>query len=72
LKSAVDGLIVHGICGQSTQDLFNIITQNYLHIKEPILRQIAIEGVCKMMFSTKLCDDSDPAVVENILVTLLI
>jgi len=59
LKSAVDGLIVHGINNQTARNLFELITDKYLHIKQPILRQITIEGVCKMMFSTKLCDESD-------------
>ena len=72
LKSAIDGLIVHGVCDESTQELFDLITQNYMQGNDPYLRQITIEGVCKMMFSTKLCDESDPAQSEAILSSLLV
>lgn len=33
---------------------------------------MAIEGICKMMFSTKLCDDASGGQVEAILAQLLI
>ena len=61
LKSAIDGLMVHGVCDESTQELFDLITQNYMQGNDPYLRQITVEGVCKMMFNNKLCDDCDPA-----------
>jgi len=38
LKSAVDGLIVHGISSQTARNLFELITGKYLHIRQPILR----------------------------------
>jgi len=38
LKSAVDGLIVHGITNENSKDLFELITVRYLHIRQPILR----------------------------------
>jgi hypothetical protein len=72
LKSAVDGLIVHGINNQESKNLFDLVVGKYLNVRNPILRQLAIEGVCKMMFSTKLCDESDNEMVESILVSLLI
>jgi hypothetical protein len=72
LKSAVDGLIVHGICDEGTGDLFNLITTDYLQVSEPILRQVTIECVCKMLFSTKMCDEISQEVVEVILVNLMI
>jgi len=57
LKSAVDGLIIHGICDEGTIELFDLITGEYLFVKDRVLRQVTIEGVCKMMFSPKLCDE---------------
>ena len=33
LKSAVDGLIVHGISNQTSKELFELITGRYLHIR---------------------------------------
>ena len=56
LKSSVDGLIVHGIVDGNTNELFDAITLNFFKFHDRILRQVAIEGVCKMMFVPKLCD----------------
>ena len=72
LKSAIDGLMVHGVCDESTQELFDLITRNYMQGNDPYLRQITIEGVCKMMFNNKLCDDCDPAQSEAIISALLV
>ena len=41
-------------------------------MSEPILRQVTIECVCKMLFSTKICDEVSQEVVEVILVNLMI
>jgi hypothetical protein len=71
IKSVVDGLIVHGICDQKSQELFDLITGTFLTIKEKVLRQVSIEGVCKMLFSTKLCDENNKQHVESILAQLI-
>jgi len=73
LKSAVDGLIIHGICDEGTIELFDLITGEYLFVKDRVLRQVTIEGVCKMMFSPKLCDEqTDQTKVEGILAQLIV
>ena len=71
IKSVVDGLIVHGICDEKSQELFDLITGTFLTIKEKVLRQVSIEGVCKMLFSTKLCDENNQEHVEAILARLI-
>jgi hypothetical protein len=38
LKATVDGLILHGICSDDVQKLFDIITGDYLKIKNRFLR----------------------------------
>lgn len=55
-----------------TNELFDLVTGEYLKTKDRVLRQVAIEGVCKMMFVPKLCDENDPAKVEGIIAQLLI
>jgi hypothetical protein len=72
LKSTVDGLTVHGVTGPETQELFECVTQEYLTVENRFLRQVAIEGVCKMLFSTKLCEDQAPDQTESILSMLII
>ena len=72
LKAAVDGLIVHGIFDDSTRLIFNDITQVHLFERDPPLKQIAVEGVCKMMFSLKLCEQIPNEDMEAILVSLLV
>ena len=67
LKSAIDGLIVHGLVDEKTSELFEMITTDFLRIRDRILRQVAVEGVCKMMFVPKLCDENDPKKVESII-----
>jgi len=42
-----------------------------MRIGNRFLRQVAIEGVCKLLFSTKLCDENDPEKVEAVLVQLI-
>ena len=71
IKSVVDGLIVHGLCDDKSQALFDLITGPFLTIREKVLRQVSIEGVCKMLFSTKLCDENDQDHVESILAQLV-
>ena len=44
-----------------------MITVNFLKVKDEIMRQVAIEGVCKMMFVPKLCDENDQLKVEIII-----
>jgi len=70
LKSSVDGLIVHGVT-EETVELYELITQEYLRVKDRVLRQVAVEGVCKMLFSTKLCDENDQGQIEAVLANLL-
>lgn len=59
LKSSYDGLIVHGVTDDHTQALFQLLTNEYLTIPDKVLRQVTIEGVCKMLFSIKLCESND-------------
>lgn len=40
--------------------------------KDRILRQVTIEGICKMLFTPKLCDQNDPERVEAILAQLIV
>ena len=56
IKSVVDGLIIHGIGEDQFKSFFEILTTNYLTTKDRILRQVTIEGVCKMLFTKNLCD----------------
>ena len=44
-----------------------MITGDFLRHKDAILRQVAIEGICKMMFVPKLCDENDQLKVEIII-----
>lgn len=57
LKSSVDALIIHGGEARSTQKLQRLLLEDYLVSRDPTLRQVAIEGVCKMLFSRKLTHD---------------
>ena len=72
IKSIVDGLILHGIEEEQFLNFFNILTDNYLKVKDRTLRQVTIEGVCKMLFTTKLCDQNDQSRVEAILAQLIL
>ena len=72
IKSVVDGLIIHGIAEEQMSQFFDVLTNKYLIIKDKILRQVTIEGVCKMLFTPKLCDQNDPKLVEAILAQLLV
>ena len=56
IKSVVDSLIIHGLSEDKFAHFFKILTRDYLTTKDRILRQVTIEGVCKMLFTTKLCD----------------
>lgn len=53
LKCSIDGLIVHGTSPE-TEDLQVIIMQHFIFIRNKRLRQVTIEGVCKMLFSIKI------------------
>jgi hypothetical protein len=52
--------------------LFNDITQKHLFERDPVLKQIAVEGVCKLLFSLKLCEQTPIPEMEAILVFLLV
>ncbi|CDW89230.1 at hook motif family protein [Stylonychia lemnae] len=71
LKSSVDSLIIHGV-NQKTQKLQKIIVEDYMVIKDKILRQITIEGICKMLFSRKLTLNTDNEEMEFLLSQLII
>lgn len=71
IKSVVDSLIIHGLSEDKFKHFFRILTRDYLTTRDPILRQVTIEGVCKMLFTTKLCDQNDQSLVESILAQLL-
>ena len=71
IKSVVDGLMIHGICDEKAKGLFDTVTSKYLTIRQKVLRQVTIEGVCKMLFSPKLCDENDQEQVESILAKLI-
>ncbi len=46
--------------------------EDYLVIKDRILRQITLEGICKMLFSRKLTQDADHNEMEFLLSQLII
>ena len=71
LKSSVDSLIIHGVDAKTTLKLQRIIIEDYMVIKDRILRQITIEGICKMLFSRKLTQDADHNEVEFLLSQLI-
>lgn len=66
LRSSVDALIIHGV-DQKTQKLQKIIIEDYMVIKDKVLRQITIEGICKMLFSRKLTQDAESQEIEFLL-----
>lgn len=53
LKASIDGLIFYGPSEQ-TSELERIIFQDLLFSRSQNIRQVTIEGVCKMLFSIKL------------------
>ena len=63
--------MIHGIYDEKTKGLFDTVTSKYLTIRQKVLRQVTIEGVCKMLFSPKLCDENDQEQVESILAKLI-
>ena len=64
--------MVHGIQNDSTEKLFELVSCEYLWHKDPILRQISIEGCCKMLFNVQLCEQIKDESVEAILATLMV
>ena len=72
IKSVVDSLIIHGIDQPQLSAFFDILTGQYLSVRNRVLRQVSIEGVCKMLFTPKLCDQNDQRRVEAILAQLLL
>eukprot|EP00347_Sterkiella_histriomuscorum_P002311 403368647 len=71
LKSSVDSLIIHGV-DPKTQKLQKIIIEDYMVIQDKVLRQITIEGICKMLFSRKLTQTADNSEMEFLLSQLII
>ena len=59
LKAIFDGLIMHGI-DTETRELQDYVIANFLYCHNLPLRQIAVEGVAKLMFSIKGQDMADP------------
>jgi hypothetical protein len=53
LKASIDGLIFYGT-NKKTEQLQQMILQQYMFSSDKQLRQITIEGVCKMLFSHKI------------------
>ena len=72
LKSTVDALVRHGILNNDCKRLFQMISLQYIFVRDPLLKQIAIEGVCKMLFSKTLFEDYSQAEVESAVCYLLI
>lgn len=72
LKSSVDSLIIHGVEAKTTLKLQRIIIEDYMVIKDSTLRQITIEGICKMLFSRKLTQDADASEMEFLLSQLIL
>jgi hypothetical protein len=72
LKSSVDSLIIHGIDARTTLKLQRIIVEDYLVSKDRLMRQITIEGICKMLFSRKLTQDADHNEMEFLLSQLIL
>lgn len=52
LKCSIDGLIIHGT-NEETEELQSVILDHYMYSKNKKLRQVTIEGICKMLFSIK-------------------
>jgi len=57
LRASVDALIMHGP-DEQTIKIYKVITGQYLLTKNKILRQLTVEGICKMLFSTKVTADT--------------
>lgn len=53
LKSSIDGLIFFG-SSEETEPIEQAIFQHLIFSKNQMVRQVTIEGVCKMLFSTRL------------------
>jgi hypothetical protein len=53
LKSSIDGLICHGT-SEVTEDLQQVILQHFMFSADKRLRQVTVEGVCKMLFSSTI------------------
>ena len=72
LKSTVDALVRHGILTPECEQLFSLVSREYIFVSDPLLKQVAIEGVCKMLFAKKLCEDFHRDQVEAALFYLLV
>ena len=53
LKSSIDGLICHGV-SNATDDLLQVILNYFMFSSDKRLRQVTIEGVCKLLFSSSI------------------
>ncbi len=59
MKAIFDGLIMHGV-DESTRQIQDFIIDSFLYCHNLPLRQIAVEGVIKLLFSIKGQDMADP------------
>jgi hypothetical protein len=57
LKCTIDGILLHGICSDTVEQAFDLITTDYLKSKNIYLRQVTIEGVCKLLITKKIEED---------------
>jgi hypothetical protein len=57
LKCSIDGILLHGICNEDVESAFDLITNDYLKSQNRYLRQVTIEGVCKLLVSNKIIND---------------
>ena len=63
LRSSFDGLIMHGV-DEETQRLQDFILDNFLYCHCRPIRQISVEGICKLLFSIKV-NEQGSAVLEE-------
>lgn len=56
LKASFDGLIFYGVNDKS-EKLQQIIVKEYIYSRDSRLRQVTLEGICKMLFSIRITKD---------------
>lgn len=64
LKASIDGLIFYG-ANKETEELQSLILQEFLYSPDKQVRQITIEGTCKMLFSHKITKNIDEFIKEE-------
>ena len=72
LKGCMDCLIVHGIFSQKSQNVYDLIIGKYIMSENIFLRQLAIEGIIKMLSSQKLLTDPEDEEGEYLLFNLMV